>query len=139
MNIILLGIFFSLFWITFVFLIIYIMYILRRFFIMNKYKNILSLFDHFLKLGYEWIYTDQILAYTSSGSSVIPQEEMDTIEINFIKLTFDMMGSQNEKMLIEFFGSRKTVINNMLIFIRKQLADDEISKLISGKQKEANT
>lgn len=115
------------------------MYILRRFFIMNKYKNILSLFDHFLKLGYEWIYTDQILAYTSSGSSVIPQEEMDTIEINFIKLTFDMMGSQNEKMLIEFFGSRKTVINNMLIFIRKQLADDEISKLISGKQKEANT
>ena len=139
MNIILLGIFFSLFWITFVFLIIYIMYILRRFFIMNKYKNILSLFDHFLKLGYEWIYTDQILAYTTSGSSVIPQEEMDTIEINFIKLTFDMMGSQNEKMLIEFFGSRKTVINNMLIFIRKQLADDEISKLISGKQKEANT
>ena len=111
----------------------------KRFFVVNKYKNILALFKHFLDLGYEWVYTDQIIAYTSSGTNSIPVEEMETIEINFVKLTFDLMGSENEKMFIEFFGSRKTVINNMLLFIRKQVTDDELSKVISTKQKEANS
>ena len=132
------SVFFSIFIVTLVLLIVYIMGRLKRFFIMNKYKNILSLFNYFLKLGYDWIYTDQIMAYTASGSNAIPTQEMDTIEINFIKLTFDLMGSENEKILIEFFGSRKTVINNMLVFIRKQIADDEVTKLIATKQKEAN-
>ena len=136
--IILSSILFLVIYLSLIALSVYIMSRIRRSFIVNKYKNILALFNHFLKLTYDWIYTDQILGYTASGTVSIPEDEMETIERNFIKLMLDTMGSNNEKIFIEFYGSRITLINNMLMYIRDQIANDQISKVISTKQKEAN-
>jgi hypothetical protein len=70
-----------------------------------------------------------------AGSSNIPKNELETIERNFIKLSIEMMGKPNCKDFINFFGDEKTLINNMVVFFRRQLETDAITKLINANMK----
>jgi hypothetical protein len=107
---------------------------LQRYFLLNKYKTVIELFDYFLDKAYTLIYNDQIIAYTASGQTTIPPDEMETIERNFIKLAFELMGEANKKMFILFFGGQTSTIDNMLIFVRKELSQDAIAKLIQEQE-----
>lgn len=110
--------------------------IIHRYFILNKYKSVLDLLDYFINKGYEVIYNDQIIGYTASGQRVIPDDEMETIERNYIKLTLELMGSKNVKIFIHFFGSRTAMIHNMLLFVRKELNQDALAKMIQSTETE---
>ena len=101
---------------------------------MNKYKNILDLFDYFLSKSYDVIYTDQLSAYILSGHIQIPDDELETIERNFINLSFQIMGKNNEKLFILFFGSRVSMIKNMILFIREKINNSEIAKMIQKQE-----
>ena len=106
-----------------------------RYLLLNKYKSILDLLDYFLEKSYKVIYNDQLLAFVMAGSSNIPKNELETIERNFIKLSVEMMGNPNYKDFINFFGDEKTLINNMVVFFRRQLETDAITKLINANMK----
>lgn len=106
----------------------------HRCFLLNKYKTVLELFNYFLEKSFEVIYNDQIIGYTSEGQKIIPDDELETIERNFIKLTFEIMGIENEKTFIMFFGDKKTVIDNIVLYARKQLSTDALAKIFQEQQ-----
>jgi hypothetical protein len=120
--------------VSFVFVLILSNIVLRRvhrYVLLNKYKSILAILEFFQDKSYNSIYEDQLIAYTSSGTTNIPIEEMETIERNFIKLTFELLGSHNTRILNDFFGGKQTVINNIVLYFRQRLAADQLSKVIS--------
>lgn len=105
----------------------------QRYQFLNKYKIILELLNHFMAAAYRVIYTDQLIAYTSQGSTGVQKDQLETIERNFIKLCLGLMGPQNEKLLVQFYGNRPVLINNMVLYFRKELEDDEVSKAVKTK------
>ena len=105
----------------------------QRYQFMNKYKIILSLLDHFLKTSYQVIYNDQIIAYTSQGLTNIQKDQLETIERNFIKLSLEVMGTENEELFIKFYSSRNVLIKNIIFYFRQRLEQDEISKVLRTK------
>ena len=107
-----------------------------RYYLLNKYKTVVELLDYFLDRSYNVIYNDQIIGYTADGQKVIPADEMETIERNFIKMTFMLMGSVNEKIFLSFYGSRTTLIDHMLIFVRKELNQDALAKLVQNYERD---
>ena len=109
---------------------------ISRYFLLNKYKTVVELLDYFLDRSYNVIYNDQIIGYTADGQKVIPADEMETIERNFIKMTFMLMGSVNEKIFLSFYGSRTTLIDHMLIFVRKELNQDALAKLVQNYERD---
>ena len=107
---------------------------LYRCFLLNKYKIVIDLLNYFLTESYNQIYVDQIFAYTSNGQKSLPKNERETAERNFIKLAFSLMGIENEKILISFFGTRVTLMNNMILFFRKKLDEDSLSEIIKNQE-----
>ena len=106
----------------------------HRYILLNKYKTIIEMFTYFLDKAYSVIYNDQLIVYTSSGiNKSLPKEEIETIERNFIKLSIELMGKENEKTVRSFYGDESTMINNMLIFFRQKLESDTLAKLFSEK------
>ncbi len=108
--------------------------IVNRYFLLNKYKTILELLDYFLDKSYGVIYNDQILGFTSNGDRVLPPDEMETVERNFVKLSIELMGPANEKIFTSFFGNRMILIDNMLLFIRRELNQDALAKMIQQSE-----
>jgi hypothetical protein len=106
---------------------------IRRYQFMNKYKIILSILEHFLKISYQVIYNEQMIAYTSQGLTNIQKDQLETIERNFIKLTLEIMGTENEKNMICFYGTRNVLIKNIIFYFRQRLEQDEISKVLRTK------
>jgi len=106
----------------------------ERYFLMNKYKTVIDLLDHFLDKSYTIIYNDQIIGFTASGQKIIPADEMETIERNFIKLTFELMGPMNKNIFLLFYGSQTALIDNMLLFVRKELDQDALAKIIQEQE-----
>jgi len=109
----------------------------RRWILMNKYKTILDTLDYFMNKAYGVIYVDQILGYTANGFKNLPKDELETIERNFVKLTLEIMGSINEKNIIDFFGNRKTVINNILLYMRDRLSTDELTDFFKNQDRKS--
>lgn len=94
--------------------------------------------DHFLQKAYQIIYNDQMIGYTAEGVTTTARDEMETIERNFIKMSFELMGPKNVSIFTSFFGDRDTLIKNMVMYFRDTLGKDEISKIIRDASKEAN-
>jgi hypothetical protein len=106
----------------------------HRYFLLNKYKTVLELLDYFSAKAFDLIYTDQIVGYTSEGHKVIPKDEWETIERNFIKMTFEIMGTTNEEMFIMFFGDKKTVIDNLLLYARQQMNKNALVEFFRNQE-----
>ena len=87
-----------------------------------------------MKQAYEVVYKENIVTYTSSATS-IPQPEYETIQRSFIKLTLNLMGPNVRKELVSFFGGDLYLIENITLYIRSQLLQDEILKHVSKIQK----
>lgn len=118
-----------LFFITF-----YLSYkIIYRFILLNKYKNVLELFEYFCKKSYDIIYQDQIIGYTSNGVKGLPLDEFETIQRNFIKLTLKLMGSSNISIFINFFGNNESFITNIIFYIKNQITNDQLSSLFTNQ------
>lgn len=107
---------------------------LKKLVIMNKYQNMLSLLEHFMKQAYDIAYRNQIFSYSSSGTTVPPQE-LETIQRQFIKMTLDLMGPINKKELSLFFGSEICLIQNITLYADTQMANDEILKQVTASQR----
>lgn len=105
----------------------------QRYQFMNKYKIVLELLDHFLKTTYTVIYNEQLIAYTSQGTTNVQKDQLETIERNFIKLSIEIMGPLNESIMIDFFGTRQAMIHNIVLYFRQRLEQDEISKALRTK------
>lgn len=103
---------------------------IRRFILLNKYKNVVEILNHFLEISYETVYASQLVGYTANGITQIPQDEFETIQRDFIKLTIELMGNQNLRMLIDFYGDRKTLVSNILLYFKKKLSEDQLSSLL---------
>lgn len=119
------------------FVVFYLSYrIIYRIILLNKYKNVLELFEYFCKKSYNIIYTDQIVGYTSNGIKGIPNDEYETIQRNFIKLTLQMMGDNNINIFINFFGDNKCFVTNIIFYMKDQVTNDQLVKLVENKNEE---
>ena len=107
--------------------------IYQKLFFLNKYKMVIELLHYFLELVYPTIYNDQLITYTSAGMTKVQKDELETIERNFVKLTFKMLGENNIDILCKFYGSKETLISNILIYFRQKLEGDQVAKLINMK------
>ena len=87
-----------------------------------------------MKQAYDVVYKENIVTYTSSATS-IPPEEFETIQRSFIKLTLNLMGPSNKKELVSFFGGDLYLIENITLYIRSQILQDELLKHVSKMQK----
>ena len=94
---------------------------------------VIELLHYFLELVYPTIYNDQLITYTSAGMTKVQKDELETIERNFVKLTFKMLGENNIDILCKFYGSKETLISNILIYFRQKLEGDQVAKLINMK------
>ncbi len=103
---------------------------IKKTFLLNKYKTIVTMLNDFLDHSYNSVYQDQIIGYTSNGMKEIPKSEMETIERNFIKLSLELLGPRNIEILIDFFGTKEVLIQNCLFFIRERLAQDTLTKIV---------
>src|ERR1035437_1225149 len=101
---------------------------IERYQLLNKYKIVLELMNNFQESTYQIIYNEQLLVYTSQGTTSVQKDQLETIERNFIKLTLELMGTRNEKLLVSFFGNRQVLIANIVLYFRHRLEQDEISK-----------
>jgi len=98
---------------------------------MNKYKSCIEIYNHFLDEAYQIIYKDQLLPFSTSGQ--VPQgDELETSKRNFVKLSFQLMGSEVLNLLVQFYGSRDILIMNMLSYFQNKVDDDEVMKLMNG-------
>jgi len=114
----------------FIFILLFAEQFIHRYFLLNKYKITIELLDYFLNKSYGVIYNDQIIGYASDGYKVIPDDELETIERNFVKLTFELMGSNNAKLFILFFGSRVVLIDNMILYMRREIEQDTLADMV---------
>ena len=104
-----------------------------KYIILNKYKNYIEIYKHFLEIAFDTIYKDQISPFSFNNTQAF-SEQLETFERNYIKLCFELMGNKISKMLISFFGSRDTLIINMTMSFRSRIEVDEILKILSDKQ-----
>lgn len=105
--------------------------IFKRFFLFYNYKKTIDLFEYFLEKSYSLTYENSIISWIANGmNNTIPADEKETIERDFIKQTFMIMGESNRKIISDFFGSDEYLINFMILFIRKKIADDGLADVI---------
>jgi len=90
-----------------------------------NFKNYHNLLVYFLDISYEKIYKEQILIYSASSFKLDKRME-ESILRDTIKLTLEIMGPKVEKILIEFYGSRKVLISNIIFLVNNRLDSDEI-------------
>jgi hypothetical protein len=89
--------------------------------------------EYLCELSYEFIYKDQVVAFSASGYKVTG-DELETVKRNFIKLTIELMGPNIEMALIEFYGSVESLTTNLLVWFTKKLDSDEILKYTEQSQ-----
>ena len=105
----------------------------KKFFLFYNYKKTIDLFEYFLEKSYSLTYENSISSWISNGmSNTIPPEEKETIERNFIKQTFLIMGDNNHRIIAQFFGNDEYLINFMILFIRKKIANDGLANVIKN-------
>ncbi len=109
--------------------------VIYHFLFVTKQKDYSSLLLKFLEDSYEVIYRDQMLAYSAEGLT-LDRETMETVKRNFIKLSFQLMGAKNEKILTHFYGTREVLIKNMIIYMQRRQDDDQILQFARQKNLE---
>jgi hypothetical protein len=107
---------------------------MTRYVLLNKYKNVLEIFEYFLAIAYKVIYDDQIVSFASSGLTV-NQEQLENIQRNFIKLSYQIIGDTNLELFRKFFGSERSLITNINLYIRKRIVEDELAAFIDKQSK----
>lgn len=109
---------------------------IQYFLLLNKYKIVIDYLDYFLDKAYNVIYNEYIITYTAQGEISIPQEELETIERNFIKLTLDLIGPNMLSLLLSFYTDKEILINNIILYFKSKLETDEIAKLVRTQNQE---
>ena len=74
-----------------------------------------------------------LITHITNNVSLNP-DERETYERNFIKRTILYMGKRNLKLFVYFFGDKKTVMINMIRYMRKRINEDGLSKIIQNQQ-----
>ena len=104
----------------------------------NKNKSYLDLLGYFCDVSYDMIYKDQILAFSASAQKVTG-EQYDTVKRNFVKLTIDLMGSQNLEYLIQFYGGLDSLTDNLLMWFQAKSDNDEVFEYAMKTQEQKQT
>ena len=107
-------------------------------YIFSNYKKVIDLFDYYLGKSYELTYENSIVHWISNGVPNIQPEEKETIERDFIKQTFLLMGDSNILLFSRFFGDESHMINMMLIYVRKRISNDGLSTIIKTASNNSN-
>jgi len=110
-----------------------ISYFLRLYLFVNKYKNLIEIQEYYCGVAYEFVYKDQILAFSASGYN-INGDELESVKRNFIKLTMELMGSNHVDLLSAFYGTENALTHNLVIWFSRKMDTDEIIDFVE-KQK----
>jgi hypothetical protein len=98
-------------------------------------ETIFRLLNNFMSKSYETIYNVDLVTFILS--SVHPDtQQMETIERKYIKTCFLYMGDNIKKVFIDFFTNEQTLIVNMIMYMRKRLSEDGLTKIIDDHSKQ---
>ncbi len=125
----------SIFIIILLIIILYILTLVEKNMTIKLSDTYISNLNGFCKIAYEHIYKDQILSYTSNAST-LPDDELQTTTRNFIKLVYSLMGKNIIKYYIEFFGNNDSLNENIIIWLRNQIDNDELLQHFKNQQDE---
>lgn len=106
-----------------------IMHLVQKFLFVNKYKMYTDMLYFFLEKAYDMIYKTQIITYTSEGVHPAPNA-LETSQRDFVKLSRDLMGISNEKILTQFFGSKATLTNVTLLYFQERMDTDDLIDIV---------
>tara|TARA_Y100000310_G_scaffold337849_1_gene425971 strand:- start:853 stop:1287 length:435 start_codon:yes stop_codon:yes gene_type:complete len=111
------------------FLIFYLFYLFHYLFI--QYLHIIysakyiEQLEYFLDVSYSMIYKDQIAPYFIEGYKVT-DDDLETLQRNFVKLSLNLIGPTIEKSLVSFFGNHETLTTFIIINLQKRMDSDEL-------------
>jgi MoaA/NifB/PqqE/SkfB family radical SAM enzyme len=89
--------------------------------------------DYSCNKSYELIYKKQIASFTTNGYT--PNEDtLETIERSYVKLTLDIMGPKTKDNLIKFFGGHQYLVDNIILFIKSRIDNDEILQMMKNME-----
>lgn len=112
-------------------------------FIFQKYlqiiyhKKFIDLLEYFLNIAYEMIYKDQITPYSLEGYKVT-NDELETLQRNFVKLSIKLIGPGIKKSLILFFGNYETLTTFIITYLQKRMDTDELIDYAKKLQSQDN-
>ena len=92
---------------------------------MNKYKAYIELTDFFLESCYDIVYKMHIMPYSSDGA-VPSQDELESLQRDFIKLFYQKAGKKIISNLLTFFGNESTLHHYILSFFNFRRSQDVV-------------
>lgn len=85
--------------------------------------------EYFCSKSYDMMYKKQLAAFTTNGYT--PNEDaLESIERSYVKLTLDIMGSRAKNNLINFFGGNQFLVDNIILYIKSRIDNDEILQVM---------
>lgn len=101
-----------------------------RIYLFSNYKKVIDLFEYFLQKSYDLTYENSIVHWVANGVPNIQPEEKETIERDFIRQTFLLMGDNNRKLFRQFYGDDTHIITMMILYIRKRISNDGLATIV---------
>lgn len=92
----------------------------------SKYEHIL---ESSMDKTYDYIYKDRIISYYSEGQTPDPDTQ-ETILRDFVKLTFQLLGENREKILVSYYGDNENIISNMTFYLKTKMDNDALMDYI---------
>ena len=123
------------FLLCFIILCVSLFYLYTEIYNIKNKDMILSIQDHFCSISFDTIYKDQLLPYDLSGYK--PNEtNLETARRNFIRFTFELMGKNNKRILIRFYGSSSTLTTNILMDFTTRFEKDKLASILRKQQEQ---
>lgn len=101
-----------------------------RIYLFSNYKKVIDLFEYFLQKSYDLTYENSIVHWVANGVPNIQPEEKETIERDFIRQTFLLMGDNNRKLFRQFYSDDTHIITMMILYIRKRISNDGLATIV---------
>ena len=89
------------------------------------FESYTKLLEYYCLTSYEIFYKKHIMSYTLENLT-LDASMLETLERSFVKMTISLMGKNNERLFISYFGGEQFLIDNIIMFIRNKVDHDNI-------------
>jgi len=100
---------------------------LKSYTFVKSFPDYVGILDYCMDKAFNITYKDRILVY-SLDATKLPEEELNVVSKDFVKLVIRFLGPRLESQLISLFGNRETFMFHILDYFNSRYEDDEIRK-----------
>jgi len=100
---------------------------LKSYTFVKSFSDYVGILDYCMDKAFNITYKDRILVY-SLDATKLPEEELDVVSKDFVKLVIRFLGPRLESQLVSLFGNREAFMFHILDYFNSRYEDDEIRK-----------